>query len=284
MLDFIAKAALETTVGGHDLHVEGFGIYRTFTEHFNGSAVVAGSNDDAHAFGYGGSINLQVVPKLLDVQFSGIGGRGIGRYGSAGLPDVTFDKEGNIHPLDEFMLLGGATLHATPMLDLYVFAGEEQEYQKLLDGGTAGLGLSTANNMDCLVEGGANCAGNTRRIRQVTGGFWQKIYSGSFGRAQVGLQYSYTQRQLFSGIGGAPQAHTSMGFLSFRYYPFCSAAAPPWPPGRGGAGRRIWEDEPAGSAPTPPLEGAQGAALSGLVRLPDIVWYGRVPIQARYPP
>lgn len=64
------------------------------------------------------------------------------------------------------------------------------------------------------------CAGNTRRIRQITGGFWDKIYSGSFGKAQVGIVYSYTQRQLFEGIGGAPQASQNMAYVSFRYYPF----------------------------------------------------------------
>ncbi|WP_419826056.1 hypothetical protein [Sphingomonas sp.] len=219
--DFIGKVAYETVIAGHALHVEGFGIYRTFSEHFDGTQ----SNGSAHSFGYGGSVALQVVPKLLDVQFSGIGGRGIGRYGSAGLPDVTFDREGEIHPIREFMLLAGATLHATPKLDIYGFAGEEQEYRKLFDGGATGLGLPTANNTGCFTEapttlGSSTCAGNTRRIRQVTAGAWDKIYQGSFGRAQVGVQYSYTQRQLFEGVGGMPQTHNNMVFVSFRYYPF----------------------------------------------------------------
>jgi hypothetical protein len=34
------------------------------------------------------------------------------------------------------------------------------------------------------------------------------------------LQYSYTERKAFSGIGGAPIANDSMVFASFRYYPF----------------------------------------------------------------
>jgi hypothetical protein len=217
MPDFIGKVAFEKSIGGHNLHLEGFGIYRTFTGHINNTS----SDNNTSSFGYGGSINFQVVPKVLDVQFSGLGGRGIGRYGSAGLPDVTFDKEGNIHPIREMMLLGGVTLHATKMLDVYAFAGEEQEYMKLLDNGTAGLGLPSAINTGCLIEGSAlACAGNTRRIRQVTGGFWDKIYTGSYGRAQVGLQYSYTQRQIFNGVGGAPQANNNMVFVSFRYYPF----------------------------------------------------------------
>lgn len=218
--DFIGKIAYEDTIAGHTLHLEGFGIYRTYSEHFDATDV----NGSAHSFGYGGSIALGVIPKILDVQFSGIGGKGIGRYGSASLPDVTFDAAGDIHPISEFMLLAGATLHATPRLDIYTFAGEEQQYRMLL-GNNTGLGLPTANNSGCYRETGttttsATCAGNTRRIRQLTAGFWDKFYQGPFGRAQVGIQYSYTQRQLFAGVGGQPQTHNNMGFIAFRYYPF----------------------------------------------------------------
>jgi hypothetical protein len=218
--DFIGKAAYEDTIMGHTFHVEGFGIYRTFSDHFDGTQ----SNSSTHGFGYGGSIALNVIPKILDVQFSGIGGKGIGRYGSAGLPDVTFNAAGREKALSEFMLLAGATLHATPKLDIYAFAGEEQEYRKILDA-THGLGLPTANNSGCFVEpvallSSGTCGGNTRRIRQITAGVWDKFYQGPFGRAQIGFQYSYTQRQLFEGIGGEPQTHNNMAFVSFRYYPF----------------------------------------------------------------
>ena len=219
--DFIGKVAYEDTIAGHTVHVEGFGIYRTFSTHLDGTQ----ANKDVHSWGYGASINANIVPKLLDVQFSAFGGHGIGRYGSAGLPDVTSDAAGNLHPLKEYMLLAGATLHATKALDIYGFAGREQEYRKLLNNGTTGLGLPSANNSGCFIETASNlttstCAGNTRRIQQVTAGFWDKFYQGSFGRAQVGIQYSYTQRQLFEGIGGEPQTHNNMAFISFRYYPF----------------------------------------------------------------
>ena len=218
--DFIAKVAYESTIYGHGVHLEALGIVRSFNDHFDGAG-----NDATDSIGYGGSINAQVVPKLLDVQFSMLGGRGIGRYGSAGLPDVTFDKEGAIHPIPEVMYLGGVTLHADKKLDIYAFAGEEVEFSRTYDGGTSGLGVSTANNSGCFVETlttstTSPCGGNTRRIRQVTGGLWDKFYQGPFGRAQVGLQYSYTERQLFPGVGGEPQTHNSMAFVSFRYYPF----------------------------------------------------------------
>ncbi len=240
--DFIGKAAYEDTIAGHTLHIEGFGIYRTFNTHLDGTS----TNNAEHGFGYGGSIAFGLIPKVLDLQFSGIGGKGIGRYGSAGLPDVTSDKEGNLHAIKEFMLLAGATLHATKRLDIYGFAGEEQEQRQLYDGNTAGYGVLNADNSGCFMEAVGtsanpgllnNCAGATRRIRQITAGFWDKIYVGSFGRAQIGVQYSYTQRQLFDGSGaggtnttgvttnlpayaGMPQADNNMVFVAFRYYPF----------------------------------------------------------------
>ncbi len=215
--DFVAKAAYQGNLSGHALHLEGFALDRTITAHLDTAGV--SSNVNRRGYGFGGGAMLQVAPQVLDVQFSGMWGKGIGRYGTSGLPDVTFDGNGAIHPIEEFMLLGGATLHATKMLDIYGFAGEEQEKSVRL--GTYGIGLVNANDSGCFVEGGI-CGGNTRRVRQITGGFWDKIYSGSFGRAQFGIQYSYTQRQLFyaSDVGNEPQIGESIGMFSFRYYPF----------------------------------------------------------------
>ncbi|UAK25175.1 hypothetical protein [Sphingomonas nostoxanthinifaciens] len=215
--DFIGKAAYEDMIAGHAVHVEGFGIVRTFNERLITGAT-SGANNSATTFGYGGSATLNIVPKILDVQISGFGGKGIGRYGSAGLPDVAFSSDGRIHPIDEFMLLAGATVHASKQLDVYGYAGEEQE---MLTKYSPNFGSIATSNAGCFVEGGA-CGQNTRRIRQVTVGFWDKFYQGSFGRAQVGIQYSYNQRELFPGAGysGYPQISNSTGFLSFRYYPF----------------------------------------------------------------
>jgi hypothetical protein len=211
--DFVGKVAYEADLSGHHLHLEGFGLARSFDAHINGD-----SNTAAHGYGFGGGVVAQIVPGLLDAQFSGMRGKGIGRYGSAQLPDVTFSADGRIHPITEFMLLAGLTVHATKMLDIYGFAGEEQENRKIFDSGF-GVGLPTATNSGCFVEGGT-CSGNTRRVRQLTAGVWDKLYQGSFGRAQIGFQYSYTQRQLFEGVGGIPQVAQNMAFVSFRYYPF----------------------------------------------------------------
>ena len=212
--DFAGKLAYEGAIAGHALHLEGFALSRTFTDRVNG----VGNNNKA-GYGFGGGVIYQVVPQKLDVQFSGMSGKGLGRYGTSQLSDVTFGADGSIHAIHEFMMLGGVTLHATKKTDLYVFAGKEQ--QDGLDLGSGyGNAPANANNAGCFTEGGT-CNGNTRRVQQITGGAWQKIYSGAFGRAMVGLQYSYTERQLFADANGnAPSAHQNIGLVSFRYYPF----------------------------------------------------------------
>jgi hypothetical protein len=213
--DFVEKVGIDEDISGHALHLEGYAIERTFNARVNGIG-----NSNKGSLGFGGGATLQVVPKLIDVQFSGMGGKGIGRYGSGQLPDVTFDADGSIHPIKEVILLGGVVLHSSKTLDFYGYAGEELQHSNRLSG-TYGLGNLAANDSGCYIEGGT-CAGNTRRLRELTFGAWQTIFSGSFGHAQVGAQYEYLQRQLFSSNnpGGMPQTDQNIGMISFRYYPF----------------------------------------------------------------
>jgi len=213
--DFVGKAAYEGDIAGHALHIEGIVLERSFTDRVNNVA-----NNHATSTGFGGGVTLDLVPKMATVQFSALTGKGIGRYGTAQLSDVTLDANGTIHPIQETMMLAGLQLHPNKMLDIYGYAGEEYERAMPLSS-TYGVGNILANNAGCFTEGGT-CGAGSRRIRQITGGLWQKIYNGSFGRAQVGAQYSYTERQLFQGAGysGLPQVNQSIGMISFRYYPF----------------------------------------------------------------
>lgn len=215
--DVVGKVAFDNTFAGHAFHVEGFGLYREMNYRLNAG------NHSATAGGFGGSINLTLVPKLVEFQFTGMEGRGIGRYGTSQLPDATFDDQGNIAPIHEFMLLTGATVHATKLLDLYGFAGEEVEDARAFTSPTGvayGYGNPNYLNTGCYTEGSAICVGNTHSIKQLTGGFWQKVYQGPFGRAQIGAQYSYTERTSFTGAGVTAFSRQNMGFLAFRYYPF----------------------------------------------------------------
>ena len=212
--DVIGKLAAEEDVYGHHVHAEVFGLYRSFYEQFGNL-----KSNSLDAGSVGGGISGQIVPDLLDLQVTGISGKGVGRYGTSGLPDVAFTPSGKITAIQETAGLVTATLHATKTLDLYFVGGEEQDERP--DGGKGSYGSFTAVNTGCGIEASAlACSGNTRRLSELTFQAWDKAFTGPYGQIRLGLEYSYVARQGFGGVGGAPEAHENMILTSFRYYPF----------------------------------------------------------------
>ncbi len=70
-------------------------------------------------------------------------------------------------------------------------------------------------------------------MQEFTAGYWFNIISGSKGRLRQGIQYSWTRRDLWSGLGsatapavpngianpnGGAYGTDNMIFTSFRYY------------------------------------------------------------------
>jgi hypothetical protein len=232
--DVLAKVAYDRDIAGHALHLEATGILRDFYAQVTEAGVPEG--EDTTGGGVGGGAILNVVPKYFDVQISGLTGKGIGRYGSGQLPDASFGTNGQLHPIQETELMAGGIIHAGPKLDIYGYAGEERESAQNysgLNGSTTvynGIGNPNYDNTGCETYGNtANCVGNTHYLDQVIAGFWHKAYSGSFGRVQWGVQYSYTERHIFTGYGTTgqiaggdptPAARENMILTSIRYYPF----------------------------------------------------------------
>jgi hypothetical protein len=227
--DVIGKVAFDHDVQGHAIHLEVMGIYRDFYDRLTYPGV---SPYNAHAAGggFGGGIIVSAVPKMLDLQFSGLTGRGIGRYGSGQLPDVSFGVDGVVHPIEEYQILAGGIFHWGKALDVYTYAGEEHESAQDYAHGTIfnGIGNPNYNNLGCETEGSTVCVGNTRYLDQITAGFWDRPVALRFGKFQWGIQYSYTERHTMSGFGTvpgalgnpAPIARENMVFTSIRYYPF----------------------------------------------------------------
>jgi hypothetical protein len=234
--DIIGKVAWDPVIGDRTIHMEAFGIFRDFHDRVifpfgTFGPVIPNHNNEVAGGGVGGSILVPIVPKVLEARFSGLTGRGIGRYGASQLADVTFNSDGSLAPIQETMLLAGLTWHAIPGLDFYTYAGEEVQGAKfgfsIPKGNTPfGLGNPAFVNTGCDIEffgtgaGASACTGNTRLVRQITGGFWDDIYKGPFGRLAGGLQYSFTQKFAFAGIGGTPERNENTFFTSLRYYPF----------------------------------------------------------------
>ncbi len=243
--DVIAKAAWEPTLGDRKIHIEGYGLYTDLYDFVqNGVPGLAVSTNnsryDTTGWGAGGGIIIPVMPKFIDIQGSGMIGRGISRYGTSGLAATTINLNGSLNALPEIQYLGGAVVHATPQLDIYAYGGQE----KILSTDWLGTGMGyvtpTADNSGCYFVNGA-CAGKIHDAWELTTGFWDKVYEGAFGSVRVGLQYAYIQNDLFpgsghtggnvanggAGPGGSVHFNDQMAYASFRYYPF---DAPPPPP------------------------------------------------------
>ena len=227
--DIIGKVAYEPMMfGGRPLHVEIFGLWRNYYARVNAApgnaaGVAPGTfNADVDGGGVGGSITASVLPGRLDLQGSILKGRGLGRYGSGQLPDVTLRPDGSIASIPETLYMVGGTWHATPELDVYVYAGEERQDRQSYDLGGNHFGFgnpaATFTAAGCTIEGGI-CTPNLRKISQITAGAWHKPFTGTWGQIRIGVQYSHTKLTGFSGADGfVPKTSADMIFTSFRYY------------------------------------------------------------------
>ena len=232
--DVVVKVALDPGWG----HYEAFALNRWF----RARDLTSQDNVKSTGQGYGANIILPLVPKMLDFQAGVLAGKGVGHYGSAQLPDVTVNPNSlGLTPLRGLQALAGVIFRPTPMVTSFVYVGKEMVDAQYWNytGITAtkglpfgyGYGDPLENNSGCgtspttttatgTITAGGNCAANTSQIISGTVGGWWKFYQGPLGNAQVGLTDTYIKREIFSGVGGAPNTNINIFLVSFRYYPF----------------------------------------------------------------
>jgi hypothetical protein len=244
--DIIAKIAFDPGFG----HYEVFGLIDRFTDRVfpcieNFASTGCGSLTAASAAGAynaskeGGGIGASVrfaLPGHFTFGVKGFGGDGIGRYGPAGLSDISINADGSLHLIKNLMGLTTLEWHSKK-LDIYGYGGAEYaartfSFDPLGNKGAGtlvGYGAPTFVNTGCYTEtapgtGGfapgtlANCIADSRAVIEGTVGFWYRFYSGPRGKFQFGTQYSYVTRNTWSGVGGDPNGLDNMVFTSFRYY------------------------------------------------------------------
>jgi len=238
--DLIAKMAFEPGWG----HWELFGISRFFYNRIYPNADCTGStctgnsngayNNTVTTGGIGGGFRVPAAHKKISIGLKGLYGDGVGRYGSTTIADITFRKDGTISPLHTWSALSTVELFPTNRWYIYLNYGGDYVGRDLQDGGTDGYGLYTANMSGCDTEplpGGdytantpANCSGNTKDVQEFTAGYWYNFYNGPKGRFRYGIQYSWFDRNLWSGAGGTTNpggnAHGTDNevLTSMRYY------------------------------------------------------------------
>jgi hypothetical protein len=224
--DFVGKIALDPGWG----HYEAKGLAREFTVRSGGS------NEHALGYGVGGAAAAPIVPGMLEVQLSGLYGPGIGRYGSGQLPDFAYDADNTPHAITEGQALGGLIAYPWAGNSLYVYYGYEHA-DRTGANSVSGYGAPILDNSGCFVEGGSctvaaavpattttpakpPTGAETQELKQITGGFWQDIYKGHYGRFTLGMQGGEIWRDAFRGVGGAPSTNIGIFMTSLRYYPF----------------------------------------------------------------
>jgi hypothetical protein len=222
--DLIAKATWEPGWG----HYELFGIARFFRDRVYPAKTSASGayNDSTVAGGIGGGFRVPLAAKRLSVGLKGLWGEGVGRYGDSTIADITLRPDGQIAPLRGFSALGTVEASATKRLSLYFNYGGDYVGRRYW--GNEGYGSPLINMTGCGTEPApagsfspntpADCSGNNKDVQELSSGYWYDFYSGSKGRLRQGIQYSYIQRNLWSGIGGSARGGDNIVETSFRYY------------------------------------------------------------------
>ncbi len=249
--DIIAKLVFEPGFG----HYEVFGLFSRFRDRVFPCAEASatfpcanGATSPTAALAYNASVNgggvganarWSFVNKHLDFGLHGFGGSGIGRYASGGLPDASINGDGTLHLVKELQGLATVEIHA-PRTDIYFNTGSEYAARTAsfdpISGKVVGYGAPSFSNSGCFTEtlpqngtgflpgSLSSCTSDTRALIEGTVGFWYRVYDGSLekvnrGRIQFGPQFSYVDRQTWSGADGlAPHGLDAMVFTSFRYY------------------------------------------------------------------
>jgi Skp family chaperone for outer membrane proteins len=261
--DLLAKAAYETNWGHFE--VFGVGRFFRDRVFPNGPtppgappttspSALGAYTSKTSGGGAGANARVSLFAKKLDVGAHILAGNGIGRYSTSTLPDATAHPDGSLELLTGGSALGSLEWHATPRLDLYGYYGGEYvkrawyatNFLNTTVGPTLGqpilVGYGAPTNIvsGCYAEvlpvsspngGGdvpgsaSNCNADTRNIQEGTFGYWFRFYRGIHGTLQQGIQYSYTVRHTWQGIGdpsnnlpGSPKGIDNMWFTSFRYY------------------------------------------------------------------
>jgi Skp family chaperone for outer membrane proteins len=243
--DLIAKVVFEPGFR----HYEVFGVYSRFRDRIFpcedvastdlcGGSTTAGPNalgafnSSKNGGGFGANARWSFAKKHVDVGVHGMGGSGVGRYGTTGLADTAVRADGSLYLVKSLQGLATLEFHY-PKIDIYFNTGAEYAGRAAsfdpVSGKVVGYGAPSFNNSGCFIETGpgsggfapgslSNCTADTRVMIEGTAGFWHKIHSSPKGRLQWGLQYSYIDRQAWAGAGGEPHGLDSMVFSSFRYY------------------------------------------------------------------
>ncbi len=193
---------------------------------------------------------------MLSLSASFLTGNGIGRYGTSGLPDATYNLNGSLATIHGTDFLFGAIFNPVPDWQLWGYYGREIANQTVFSntgfsnpivyGNQKGLttpagavgylpavvtqfsgyGLPYLDNYACDVNPAravaiaANCAAAPSQISSYQLGARWSFYKGTYGTMKWGASFNHVDVGTYAGAYGAPNPSINIYMISFRYYPF----------------------------------------------------------------
>jgi hypothetical protein len=240
--DVIVKFTYDAKYG----HFEAGGLSRWFRDRYYPNQTLAtpsaagGTNNTKVGGGFFANVRVPVT-HFADFGLHGLGGTGVGRYGTSTLPDVTAHPDGTLAPIKNYQFLGSLELHPQKKLDLDMYYGTEYAQRTTYlstvgadAGKLVGYAPISSSNAGCGIETlpttptsglgsigvsgnppyspgtAGSCLGATRAVSELTGEFVYRFYNNpKFGRLQYAMQYSYLQRAAWDGVTSASGAATT---------------------------------------------------------------------------
>jgi len=243
--DLVLKYAIEPGWGHYEVKAIGRVFHdRVYPEYLNGSNLSGANNRSTEGGGFGVGAILPVLSHKMDVNLQAIAGKGIGRFGPAGGPDVTVNPKVDLVPVEALQAIVGLETHPTPRFDFNFYVGDEY-YGRAMYSTNTGLFGSTTPGTNIIGYGAPQfinngCTENTtatpplcmsssqnRNIWTAQPQMWYRLYRGNRGTFQLGASYAYTYRRTWDGLlsnsnsGNIPSfrplAIENVVMTSFRY-------------------------------------------------------------------
>jgi hypothetical protein len=244
--DVILKTAFDAKPGGHQVHFDVAGLFRTFKA-VNVIATTSSITADntvtstIHGGGIAGTMNVELVKnfRLITTGFYSYGG---GRYiASTGGPDVIVRPDGNLSGIRSGSGIGGFEYQPNPKTVIYGYysgayfgrnVGAVSSIAAATGVGSPGVCAVTTNigygfypGSSVLTSGGGTCTAPggspnsaDRYIYEPTFGFHYMMWRNpNYGDIRLMTQFSYVSRAPWYIGTGPGTAHMGMVYINLRY-------------------------------------------------------------------
>lgn len=217
--DVIAKIAYDPNPTGHAIHLEGYGLFRTFRiNSFNGTNNLGNTTIHGAAGSFNSNFEIFKNFKIFETAFYSVGG---GReIGNTNVPDFIVTPAPNptsrlgLSPVHSDAGIVGLEYQTTPKFMVYGYYGYVYIARNF---SLTGCGAGGASPCGYGFPGSSNS--NNRSVQEPTIGFIPTFWRNpNYGALSLITQFSYLSRAPWFIAPNAPRnAHLGMAYIDLRY-------------------------------------------------------------------